>query len=127
MRSARRQRSKVRARALHGRHSMLKMRCVTGSGNAVLIDVIRGEILRDGPISFARFMEHALYHPEHGYYSSGRALLGRGGDYLTNVSVGPAFGQLIALQLLDIWRAMREPAPFVILEQGAHHGELALD
>src|SRR3954451_19978744 len=104
---------------------MLKMRCVTGSGSAALTDVIRGEILREGSISFARFMEYALYHPEHGYYSSGRALLGRDGDYLTNVSVGAAFGQIIALQLQEIWRAMDEPAPFIILEQGAHGGELA--
>ena len=33
-------------------------------------------------------MEQALYHPEHGYYSSGRCAIGRKGDYFTNVSVG---------------------------------------
>ena len=105
---------------------MIKMRCVS-SGNAALIELIRAEIRRQGAISFARFMEVALYHPEQGYYSSGRAVLGRGGDYLTNVSVGPAFGQLIALQLREIWRTMDEPTAFVIVEQGADKGELALD
>jgi SAM-dependent MidA family methyltransferase len=41
--------------------------------------------------------------------------------------VGSAFGQLIALQLLEIWRAIGMPTPFAIVEQGAHGGELAFD
>ena len=45
-----------------------------------LVASIRGEIRERGPISFARFMEHALYHPVHGYYSSGRCAIGRHGD-----------------------------------------------
>ena len=112
--------------ALRSHGLMLKMPCVS-SGSAALMELIRSEIAREGSISFARFMAHALYHEEHGYYSSGRALLGRGGDYLTNVSVGPAFGQLIALQLVEIWQTMERPAPFVVVEQGAHGGELAAD
>jgi SAM-dependent MidA family methyltransferase len=36
-----------------------------------------------GALSFHDFMELALYHPRHGYYSSGRPRYGRGGDYLT--------------------------------------------
>ena len=63
-----------------------------------LLQFIRGEIERDGPIPFARFMELALYHPEHGYYASGRASIGRRGDFFTNVSVGPLFGKLLAAQ-----------------------------
>ena len=50
-------------------------------------------------------MEQALYHPEHGYYSSDRAAIGRRGDYFTNVSVGPLFGQLLAVQFAEIWEA----------------------
>jgi len=114
------------SRPLHGHGWMEKMPDVT-SGNATLIERIRGEILGHGPISFARFMEHALYDVENGYYASGRARLGRDGDYLTNVSVGSAFGQLIALQLFEIWGAMGRPTPFAIVEQGAHGGELAFD
>ena len=38
-------------------------------------------------------MEQALYHPAHGYYSSGRCTIGRRGDYFTSVSVGPLFGK----------------------------------
>lgn len=92
-----------------------------------LIRIIRREIESAGAITFARFMELALYHPQHGYYSSGRATIGRKGDYFTNVSVGPVFGQLLAIQFRDIWRKLNCADDFTIVEQGAHDGEFATD
>jgi SAM-dependent MidA family methyltransferase len=97
------------------------------SGNADLIALIRAEIDQTGPISFARFMEHALYHPENGFYASGRARLGREGDFFTSVSVGSAFGQLLARQFFEVWQKLGQPKDFFIVEQGAHHGEFAGD
>ena len=72
-------------------------------------------------------MEQALYHPVHGYYSSGRAEIGRRGDYFTNVSVGPLFGKLLAAQFVEMWERLGKIDNFVIVEQGAHHGDLARD
>jgi SAM-dependent MidA family methyltransferase len=72
-------------------------------------------------------MEQALYHPQYGYYSSGRAVIGRRGDYFTNVSVGPLFGRLLAMQFAEIWKQLSDVDRFVIVEQGAHHGEFAGD
>src|SRR5258707_3115835 len=72
-------------------------------------------------------MRQALYHPEHGYYSSGRCAIGRRGDYFTNVSVGPVFGQLLATQFVEIWEKLGRVENFTIVEQGAHHGEFARD
>ena len=95
--------------------------------NAELIDLIRRRIREDGPQPFAWFMEQALYHPEHGYYSSDRAMIGRCGDYFTNVSVGPLFGQLLTIQFLEMWERMGKPGSFCIVEQAAHHGEFACD
>jgi SAM-dependent MidA family methyltransferase len=92
-----------------------------------LIYAIRDQIRREGPLPFARFMEQALYHPERGYYSSGRCAIGRRGDYFTSVSVGPLFGKLIAGQFVEIWEALDRPDDFVVVEQGAHHGEFACD
>src|ERR1700736_2997819 len=88
---------------------------------------MRAEIRRRGPQPFAWFMEQALYHPEHGYYSSDRAAIGRRGDYFTNVSVGPLFGQLLAMQFAEIWERLGKIDKFTIVEQGAHHGEFACD
>jgi SAM-dependent MidA family methyltransferase len=97
------------------------------AGNPALIDIIQTEIRKRGHVSFAWFMEQALYHPEHGYYSSGRASIGRRGDYFTNVSVGPLFGQLLAAQFAQIWQRLGQIDNFIIVEQGAHHGDFARD
>ena len=72
-------------------------------------------------------MEQALYHPEHGYYSSGRCAIGRKGDYFTNVSVGPLFGQLMTAQFAETWEQLGKIDNFVIVEQGANDGQFARD
>jgi SAM-dependent MidA family methyltransferase len=43
------------------------------------------------------------------------------------VSVGPLFGQLLALQFFEIWERLGRLNDFVIVEQGAHDGQFALD
>ena len=96
-------------------------------GNPDLAAFIRNTIRRDGPVRFDWFMEQALYHPQFGYYSSGRAQIGRKGDYFTNVSVGPLFGRMLAAQFAEMWELMGRPDDFTIVEQGAHHGEFAND
>ncbi len=72
-------------------------------------------------------MEQALYHPEHGYYASGKAAIGRSGDFYTNVSVGPLFGALLAVQFREMWERMERPDSFSIVEQGANDGQFARD
>ena len=95
--------------------------------NTPLVESIRETIRAEGPQSFAWFMQQALYHPEHGYYSSGGCTIGRKGDYFTNVSVGPLFGQLLASQFSEIWERLGKANDFVIIEQGAHDGQFARD
>jgi SAM-dependent MidA family methyltransferase len=97
------------------------------AGNPDLNEVVREAIRREGSVSFAWFMEQALYHPEFGYYSSGRCQIGRHGDYFTNASVGPLFGRLLAAQFAEMWELLGRPGDFVIVEQGAHHGDFARD
>ena len=95
--------------------------------NSELVQFMRETIRERGPQPFAWFMEQALYHPEHGYYSTGRASIGRRGDYFTNVSVGPIFGQLLTAQFVEVWKRLGKIDNFTIVEQGAHHGEFARD
>ncbi|HEV3149160.1 MAG TPA: SAM-dependent methyltransferase [Chthoniobacterales bacterium] len=92
-----------------------------------LVQFISDTIRARGPQSFAWFMRQALYHPQHGYYSSGRASIGRRGDYFTSVSVGPLFGRLLAAQFAQMWERLGRIDNFVIVEQGAHHGDFARD
>jgi SAM-dependent MidA family methyltransferase len=88
---------------------------------------IRDTIRERGPVTFRWFMEQALYHPDHGFYSSGRCAIGRQGDYFTNVSVGSLFGRLMAAQFIEIWESLGQPNEFTIVEQGAHDGTFASD
>ncbi len=80
-----------------------------------------------GMVRFRDFMELALYHPDHGYYGAGRAVLGRKGDYFTSVSVGPVFGELLGVQFREMWDLLGRPGVFTIVEQGANDGAFAAD
>jgi SAM-dependent MidA family methyltransferase len=96
-----------------------------------LMALIRDEIGRDGRMTFARFMEIALYDSEAGYYaaaSDGGAAdrgPGRTGDFLTAPEGHPIFGWTIARQLEDVWQRIDRPARFVVREHGAGSGALA--
>jgi len=94
---------------------------------AALAELLRARIAGKGPMPFRDFMEAALYHPEHGYYGSGRAKLGRSGDFYTNVSVGLLFGALLARQFEEMWQRLGQPERFTIVEQGADRGHFARD
>ncbi len=84
---------------------------------------IRGEIEEQGPISFRRFMELALYRPEHGYYRRARDPFGKSGDFFTNSQLQPVFGRLLAQQIAR-WRdEMGRPPAFTVVEIGAGRGE----
>lgn len=78
-------------------------------------------------MGFPRYLELALYHPEFGYYASGRARIGRTGDFFTNVSVGPVYAQLLAGVVMEAWREAGCPAVFHLFEQGVYEGELTGD
>jgi SAM-dependent MidA family methyltransferase len=109
------------------------------TGNPALIEEIRREIAgAGGRITFERFMELALYHPEHGYYTGAarsasapyrgvgrdgtpcRPHIGKAGDYFTSVSVGPLLGRILAQQF-------RQWGVTEVTEFGGHGGQLRDD
>lgn len=69
-------------------------------------------------------MELALYHPDHGFYSTLQGF-GASGDYITSPELHPAFGALLGRQAIDLWQRLGCPAPFRILEVGGGSGALA--
>lgn len=76
----------------------------------------------DGWISFARFMELALYAPGLGYYSAGSRKLGAAGDFVTAPELSPLFGRTLARQLAEL---LAQNIPDII-ELGAGSGALAV-
>ena len=98
------------------------------NANLPLHELIRARIhAAGGRLPWAQVMRLALYEPGLGYYRRGVRRIGRGGDFFTSVSVGPVFGELLAVFIAQVWRAMGEPKDFAIVEQGAHDGQLACD
>jgi SAM-dependent MidA family methyltransferase len=91
----------------------------------VLVAAIRAEIEDRGPITFARFMERALYEPGHGYYRRPDAGPGPAGDFITAPETHPIFGAAVGRLLEQAWTAMGRPDPFTVTEHGAGTGALA--
>ena len=75
-----------------------------------------------GSISFAEFMQHALYAPGLGYYVSGTAKFGGAGDFITAPEISPLFGQVLARQAAPVLQQLDDRN---ILELGAGSGVLA--
>jgi len=96
-------------------------------GNAALVARLADAIRREGRISFARFMETALYDPDHGYYLAPERRPGRGGDFITSPELHPFFGFTLARQVADAWERLGRPDRLVVREHGAGIGGLAYD
>lgn len=98
-------------------------------------ELIAERIRTSGPISFAEFMDLALYHPEFGYYAGASQRTGRAGDFFTSVDVGAVFGELLAKQFAQMWRILQSSSliprpsslPFDLVEGGAGNGRLSRD
>lgn len=77
-----------------------------------------------GQITFADFMNAALYTPGLGYYNAGAAKFGAAGDFVTAPELGKLFAQSLAVQCEQILHVMHNKN---ILELGAGSGQLACD
>lgn len=87
--------------------------------------VLAEEIRAQGPISFRRFMEVALYHAEYGYYRTARDPFGKGGDFYTAEQIQPVFGILMAQTIRRLHAELGAPADFTVVELGAGRREMA--
>lgn len=89
----------------------------------LLTERIRDEVARSGGwMSFARFMEMALYEPGLGYYSAGARKLGAAGDFVTAPEVAPVFSRCLAVQCAEILGSLGGGS---VLELGAGSGAMA--
>ena len=77
-----------------------------------------------GSISFAQFMQLALYSPGLGYYNVGTTKFGATGDFVTAPELSPLFGRVVARQCESVLKQLEKGK---ILELGAGSGRLAVE
>lgn len=82
------------------------------------------EIINNGPLTFARYMQLALYAPGLGYYSAGAQKFGEAGDFITAPEISPLFSKAVAQQCQQI---LTDLDGGEILELGAGSGVMAVD
>ena len=90
-----------------------------------LAELLRNEIHHQGPITFHRFMQAALYDPANGYYRRARDPFGKQGDFYTAEQIQPVFGILMAARIRTLYREMGAPSDFTVVELGAGRREMA--
>ena len=88
-----------------------------------LRQLICAEIDRDGPLTFARYMEMALYQPALGYYRSSAPKFGATGDFITAPEHSPLFSRCLAHYCVSLF----EQTGSTVLEIGAGSGVLAVE
>jgi SAM-dependent MidA family methyltransferase len=94
------------------------------TASEALSRIIAAEIEAGGGwMSFARYMELALYAPGLGYYSGGSRKFGAEGDFLTAPELTPLYAQALARQVAQVLAASSPR----VLEAGAGSGRLAAD
>ena len=98
------------------------------AGSAELVDRICAEIESspDRRITFARYMERALYEPDLGYYRAAADRPTDAGDFLTAPETHAIFGWTLARRIESMWAELGRPRPFHLIEYGAGSGTLAL-
>jgi SAM-dependent MidA family methyltransferase len=95
--------------------------------NLELVEIVCDRI-KNSPqqqITFAEYMELVLYHSQHGYYASSESRISAGGDFLTSPHLADDFGEMLAIQLYQMWQVVGSPQVFKIVEMGAGQGLLA--
>ena len=75
-----------------------------------------------GWISFAEYMQHALYAPGLGYYAAGSTPFGEDGDFVTAPELSPLFAATVAAAIDPVLRAL---GGGTLLELGPGSGRLA--
>jgi len=78
----------------------------------------------DGPLTFADYMDAALFDTEAGFYARGPGI-GRGGQFATSAEAHPAFAAAIVEEAITTWQALGEPREFRVTEAGPGTGGLA--
>lgn len=89
-------------------------------------EYLRGLIhANGGAITVERFMQEALHHPQHGYYSRRVRDIGSRGDFATAVTLHPALPAAAAGWIISRRSIVKERGNWHLIELGGGTGEMA--
>jgi SAM-dependent MidA family methyltransferase len=110
-------------------YSNIFMTTLATTSSSALLDLLLNEIHQqpNRRITFATYMDLVLYAPEVGYYARTPDRIGSRGDFFTSPHLGTDFGEMLAIQLAEMWELLDRPQPFMVVEMGAGQGLLAKD
>lgn len=92
-----------------------------------LAKTLAHEIVRNGPMPVAEYMQRCLWDQQSGYYTM-RNPLGQSGDFVTAPEISQVFGELIGLWSAVVWRdTFRAPEDVALVELGPGRGTLLSD
>ncbi|MBT2687083.1 SAM-dependent methyltransferase [Bacillus sp. ISL-47] len=74
-------------------------------------------------ISYAEYIQQALYHPEYGYYMNSKAKIGPNGDFITTSNISDIYGRKLAKWFYK--EACKNHLPFHVCEIGGGNGRFA--
>ena len=97
------------------------MRAV-GSAGVFLRELIAAH---GGALPVERFMQAALYDPQHGYYSRRVRTIGPAGDFATSATLGGALGQAVAAWATAHRATVATRGRWHLIELGGGNGQLA--
>ncbi|MBP6563158.1 MAG: SAM-dependent methyltransferase [Neisseriaceae bacterium] len=93
------------------------------AASRALVDHIKATLdQQQGWMSFAQYMDLALYAPTYGYYTGGSTKIGTAGDFITAPTLTPLYGQTVAQEL----KGLLPQTAGNVYEFGAGTGELAV-
>lgn len=82
------------------------------------------KIVTQGNVSIGQFMKECLTHPEFGYYSTKKKVIGADkADFITSAEL-PFFGEVLAAWVIDTWMKMGTPRSINLIELGPGRGTL---
>jgi hypothetical protein len=82
-----------------------------------------------GPMPVSEYMQLALSHPEHGYYTSKgfTGIFGQRGDFTTAPEISQMFGELVAVWVVWTWQTLGSPKRVQLIELGPGRGTMMAD
>ena len=97
---------------------------MTTTGGLSLRSRLVERIRAHGPLTFAQYMEAALFDPAAGFYTRGPGI-GQGGHFATAAMAHPAFAAAIVAEAVTTWEELGRPKRFRVTEAGPGTGGLA--